>query len=111
VHRKLFDDESQMALVNRNEIVHAFPAGGSDQPLSLAQNAFAFSARTGVVRTQAESSQGRIDASREDGVAVMDDEQVRVVDALGNPYISANSVLTLSRTVADKPFVTRTLRL
>ena len=79
VHRELLDNQLQVPLVPRNEVVQALPAHGADQP--LAERVRFRCSHWRSQNTQAESVQGVIHGGREGGVAVMNQDAVRMVQA------------------------------
>jgi len=78
VHRELLDNQLQVSFAQRNEVVQALPANGADQP--LAERVRFRCSHWRSQNTQAESVQRLIQANREDGVAVMNQDAVRVVE-------------------------------
>jgi hypothetical protein len=74
---ELFDDQSEVPLVDRDQVVEAFPADGADQPFAVSVRCGR--SRRGLQDVNPEAVQFGIKARRKDPVTVMNQKAVWVI--------------------------------
>ena len=74
----LFQDPLQMPLVDRNQIIKAFPSDGADQ--TFTERVRFRSPDRSLQNAHTETLQGLIGRGRENLVAIMDQEAIRMIE-------------------------------